>query len=309
MERRSFLKTAGAIAIGAQAASSNLFGFIPAHNWEKYDFGAGPVVTDRLNQGPFPMYEPEVVVPNSDVVMSTIPSNNIINNFGMGLTVYISGDIGPPRIKGEKLEKSIEDLVKIPFVQKLYIRPNWREIQKQYSKLDFPDYWKITFDLAKQYSKRIGFRVMTENPDFPELGVPDFLVDKVPYVKLKGTWTGNPSEIRYKKDHKFPRYDHPEYQKAFSQLNELLAAELNGSPLIEYMDTFMYGFWGEGHSWPYEGNPFPDNVTAENTFVKMFDTQLKYWTKTPLATNTQPDFSRVGNSELVDRTVRTHNWL
>ena len=33
------------------------------------------------------------------------------------------------------------------------------------------------------------------------------------------------------------------------------------------------------------------------------------WTKTPLATNTQPDFSRVGNSELVDRTVRSGNWL
>ena len=75
------------------------------------------------------------------------------------------------------------------------------------------------------------------------------------------------------------------------------------------MDTFMYGFWGEGHSWPFEGNPFPDNVTAEKTFVKMFDTQLEYWTKTPLATNTQPDFSRVGNSELVDKTIRTNNWL
>jgi hypothetical protein len=26
-------------------------------------------------------------------------------------------------------------------------------------------------------------------------------------------------------------------------------------------------------------------------------------------TNTQPDFSRVGNSELLDRTVRSHNWI
>ncbi|MFO7447668.1 MAG: hypothetical protein R6W90_14980 [Ignavibacteriaceae bacterium] len=309
MERRSFLKTTGAIAIGAHVFTNNAFGFIPAHNWEKYDFGNGPIVTDRLNQGPFPIYEPEVVAPNSEVVMTTTPSDKILQNFGMGLTVYISGDIGPPNIKGEKLEKSIEDLVKIPFVQKLYIRPNWRDIQRRSGKLDFPDYWKITFELAKQYNKRIGFRIMTENPDIPELGVPDFLFDKIPYTNLKGTWTNSSSDIRNKKEHKFPRYDHPEYQKAFTELNELLAAELNGNPQIEYMDTFMYGFWGEGHSWPFEGNPFPDNVTAEKTFVKMFDTQLKYWTKTPLATNTQPDFSRVGNSELVDRTVRSNNWL
>lgn len=149
---------------------------------------------------------------------------------------------------------------------------------------------------------------MTENPDIPELGAPDYLIDKIPYTNLKGSWDHS-SSIRSKKEHKFPRYDHPEYQKAFTELNELLAIEFNGNPQIEYMDTFMYGFWGEGHSWPFEGNPFQDNVIAEKTFMKMFDTQLKYWTKTPLVTNTQPDFSRVGNSELVDKTIRTNNWL
>ena len=138
MKRRSFIKTSGAIALGASAAANNIFGFVPAHNWEKYDFGSGPVVNDRLNQGPFPIYEPEVVAPGSEVVMTTNPSDKILKNFGMGLTVYISGDIGPPRIKGEKLEKSIEDLVKIPFVQKVYLRPNWRDIQTQTFSTRFP---------------------------------------------------------------------------------------------------------------------------------------------------------------------------
>lgn len=308
MKRRGFIKTTAALTIGSQIIADNLLGFVPAHNWEKYDFGGGPQVKDRLNQGPFPTYEPESVVPNSDVVMITTPSDKILKNYGMGLTVYVSGDIGPPKIEGEPLEKSIEDLIKIPFVQKVYIRPNWRDVQKRQGKLDFPEYWKLAFDIARHYDKRIGFRIMLENPDIPELGVPDFLVDKIPYVKLKGAWADT-SGIRKEKEHKFPRYDHPEYQKAFTRLNELLAAELNGNSQIEYMDTFMYGFWGEGHSWPFEGNPFPDNVAAEKTFVNMFETQLKYWTKTPLVTNTQPDFSRVGNSELVDRTVRTHNWL
>ena len=41
----------------------------------------------------------------------------------------------------------------------------------------------------------------------------------------------------------------------------------------------------------------------------MFEVQLEHWKKTPLVTNTQPDWSRVGNSELVDRTIRSHNWL
>lgn len=41
----------------------------------------------------------------------------------------------------------------------------------------------------------------------------------------------------------------------------------------------------------------------------MFETQMEHWPRTTLVTNTQPDFSRVGNSELVDRTVRSWNWL
>jgi hypothetical protein len=128
-------------------------------------------------------------------------------------------------------------------------------------------------------------------------------------VKLIGQWRTNPSSTREQKVYEEPRYDHPYFQEAFKELNQLLAAELNGNPLVEYVDTFMYGFWGEGHTWPFTNNPFPDYQTAERTWIAMMETQLECWTKTPLVTNTQPDFSRVGNSEMVDRTVRAHNWL
>ncbi|MBE0651592.1 MAG: hypothetical protein IH595_12235 [Bacteroidales bacterium] len=308
MERRKFIQLGGSFA-AFLIAVKQAYGFVPAHNWEKYNFGAGPKIWNRLNQGPFPIYAPEAIYPDSDVVMATTPSKKILKNFGMGLVVYISGDIGPPKISGETLEKSIEDLVKIPFVQKIYMRPNWREIQQRQGKLDFPDYWNITFELGKEYKKNIGFRVMLENPDVPYTGAPEFLQGKVPYVRLKGEWKGDPSIVRYRKVQKMPRYDNPAYQKAFEELNALLSEKYNGNPMVEYMDTFMYGFWGEGHTWPFEGNPFPNDRIAEETFKKMFDTQLAYWTKTPLVTNTQPDYSRVGNSEIVDKTIRTNNWI
>jgi hypothetical protein len=41
----------------------------------------------------------------------------------------------------------------------------------------------------------------------------------------------------------------------------------------------------------------------------MFEAQRECWMKTPLATNTEPDFSWVGNADLLDRTIRTHNWI
>lgn len=309
MKRRDFFQATGAAALAAGLGLKAAHAFVPAHNWEKHDLGASLPVKDRLYQGPFPQYQPEEVVPGSSVVMTTTPSREIVPNYGMGLTVYVSGDYWPPRTRGESLEKYCGDLISLPFAQKVYIRLNWRDIQKRPGRLDFPEGWKIAFDLAKRHGKRIGFRVMLENPDHPEPGMPEYLMPKVPYVALKGQWEREGAEVRNKPLNQMPRYDHPEYQAAFRELNELLAQELNGNAQIEYMDTMMYGFWGEGHTWPFEGHPFPDNVTAERTWMAMLETQLELWTRTPLVTNTQPDFSRVGNSELLDRTVRSHNWL
>ena len=162
MDRRDFLKISGSAALLSGVATKSANAFVPAHMWEKYDFGSGPAVKDRLNQGPFPQYPPELVVPGSSVVMTTTPSKEIVPNFGKGLVVYVSGDIGPPKIEGESLEKSLEDLVKLPFVQKIYMRPDWYQIQKTPGKLEFPEYWKITYELAKQYNKQIGFRIIIE---------------------------------------------------------------------------------------------------------------------------------------------------
>ncbi len=310
MNRRNLFKFAAATGLvagfGKVAPASAA---IPEHNWDKFDWGPGPAVPDRLYQGPFPQYGPCAVVPDSDVAMVTTPSKDIVSNYGMGLTAYLSDDTGPLHVPGQTMEQTLEDLVKLPFVQKLYLRPNWREVQQHPGRLDFPEWWKIAFDLARRYNKPIGFRVQLENPDVKEPGMPDFLIDKVPLVKLKGEWPGNPGETRYQKDNRVPRYDHPAYQAAFRELNELLAAELNGHPLVEYMDTMMYGFWGEGHTWPYEGNPFPSDLIAEQTWLSMFEMQRAQWTKVPLVTNTQPDFSNVGNAEMLDRTMRSANWL
>jgi hypothetical protein len=308
VRRRDFLKSsaAGVAAAGIAGAANAQY---VEHNWSNYDWGGGPPVLDRLNQGPFTNYGVDANAPGGEVVMATSPSRDIVPNYGMGLTAYVSGDIGPPRLPGQSLERSIEDIIKLPFTQKVYLRPNWREVQSRPGRLDLPDWWQITFDIARQYGKRVGFRVMLENPDFPEPGMPAFLMEKVPYVPLKGSWPGDRSQVRYRKKHAMPRYDDPAYQAAFGELNALLAERYDGSADVEYMDTMMYGFWGEGHSWPFEGNPFPSNAIAQRTTMRMLETQLRYWRKTPLVTNTQPDFNNVGNAAVLERTVRSNNWI
>jgi hypothetical protein len=134
--------------------------------------------------------------------------------------------------------------------------------------------------------------------------MPDFVRDKVPLVNIGR----KSSERQTDFDFYEPRYDHPEFQKAFRDLNELLASEFDGHPRTEFMDLMMYGFWGEGHTNDYP-NPFQDYLTAEKTMVGMARLQLDTWKKTPLVANTQPDISRTGNREVHDLVMRAGGWL
>jgi len=313
MRRRDFLKSSVGLAAAAGLESTAL-GLVPAHNWGKYDFGSGPTITDRLNQGPFPQYPPDAVIPTDEVVMTTTPSEDVVAGFGKGLVTYITADMGTDEIKSDNIPQAIEDLVKFPLGQKLYIRPTWREIQPRPGRLQLPDYLKQVFDLAKKNGKGIGMRIQMSAPDYWHApALPDFVLEKVPTVEL----VMDPRESaaqgeRFLKNPytKYqPRFDHPFFQQAFEDLIGQLAAEFNGNPSIEFIDTFMYGFWGEGHTWPFRNNPFPDYQTAERTWIRMWEIQQAHLTKTPLMTNTQPDYSRVGNSEVLDRTVRSNNWI
>jgi len=313
MQRRDFLKTSVALAVAAEFGIPKAQAFVPAHNWDKYDFGSGPLVTDRLNQGPFPQYAPEAFIPTDDVVMTTTPSEEVVPNYGKGLVTYITADSGTDEIKSGNIPQAIEDLIKFPLGQQLYVRPTWREIQPKPGPLVWPDYLKLVFDLAKKNNKRVGIRIQMSAPDYwHQPALPDFVLEKVPTVELIPDEKEKKSAARFMQNpysRYQPKFDHPFFQQAFAELVGLLAAELDGNPNVEFIDTFMYGFWGEGHTWPFLNHPFADSLTAERTWIKMLDVQLQHFTKTPLLTNTQPDYSRVGNSEMLDRTIRSNNWI
>src|ERR1700678_3583286 len=232
MRRRDFLKRTVAVAVASELAMSKAQAEVPAHNWGNYDFGSGPQVTDRLNQGPFPQYPPGAVIPTDDVVMTTTSSEEVVPNYGKGLITYITADMGTEEIKSDNIPQAIEDLVRFPLGQQLYLRPTWREVQPRPGRLELPDYVKLVFELAKKNDKRVGLRIQMSAPDYKhQPALPDFVLDKAPTVELI------PDEKEKKEAARFmenpysryqPRFDHPFFQQAFSELVGLLAAEFNG---------------------------------------------------------------------------------
>jgi len=296
MHRRTLLKGA---ALAAALQSASAFG----EGFGNQAFNAPFPPRDRLEQGPFDIDQDE----GWYTILFTTPSEKPVRNPGLGLVGYTWEESGPSlaaRAGRETLEQHVENMSKLPFVDVLYIRCDWRNVQKQPGRLDLDPIWKLTFDAAQARGLRVAFRVQLSSPNFePEqISLPEFLRSRIPMVKIGKI--PKHGDVQYVE----PRYDHPEFQKAFAELNQLLAAEFEGNPLIEWMDVMQYGFWGEGHTSDYP-NPFPDAATAQRTFERMTELQLDTWKKTPLAFNTQPDISNVGNRKTLAMALAQGAWL
>jgi hypothetical protein len=280
----------------------------PRHLWQGYDFGSFFAAKERLNQGPFDIDQDQ----GWQTVLFTTPSEKPLRNPGLGLVGYTWEESGPSiavREGRQTLEDHVEKMASLPFVDVLYIRCDWRNVQKREGRLDLDPVWDLTLAAAKRHGLRVAFRIQSSNTVYQpqQFAMPEFLRSRIPMVKLShrpdATSTGRETDVWME-----PQYDHPEYLKALKELNRLLADRFDGDPLIEWVDMMHVGFWGEGH-FGGNTNTFPDFATAQRTLNVMIRTQLDIWKKTPLAMNTQPDISDTGNREAIEIAVRGGAWV
>ena len=103
-ERRQFLKAGAALAaVGPALARADE----RPHLWQGHDFGPGPAVSDRLDQGPFGIEQDE----GWYTIATTTPDPGRVRNPGLGLVGYTWEENGPSlaaRAGEETLEQSVE---------------------------------------------------------------------------------------------------------------------------------------------------------------------------------------------------------
>ena len=310
MNRRDILKTAALMPL---MPSIHALAEVPGHLWQGYSFSPGFAAQDRLKQGPFDIDQDE----GWQTILNTTPSEKPLRNPGFGLLGYTWEEKGPSiavREGRQTLEDHVEKMASLPFVDVLYIRCDWRNVQQRAGRLDLDPVWGLTLDAAKRHGLRVAFRVQSSNSAFQpkQLALPEFLRARVPMAAIgpMGKFGDADSSISGKENGNWmePRYDHPEYQKALAELNHLLADRFDGDPLIEFVDMMHVGFWGEGHFAGYP-SPFPDFETAQRTLNEMVRMQQATWKSTPLAMNTQPDISNTGNREALEIAVQGGAWV
>ncbi|HEX3252934.1 MAG TPA: twin-arginine translocation signal domain-containing protein, partial [Pyrinomonadaceae bacterium] len=188
MRRRNFIKAGAAVSLAA--ALPNLKAQeVPTHNWDQYDFGSGPVVADRLNQGPFGVEQDQ----GWYTILVTSQSTKPVKNYGLGLVGYTWEEGGPSlaaRAGTETLEQHVEKIASLPFVDVLYIRCDWRDVQAAPGKLSLHPVFKLTLDAAKRHNLRVAFRIQMSNTEGQpgRLALPEFVQKQVPLVKIGKTY-------------------------------------------------------------------------------------------------------------------------
>ncbi len=163
MRRRDFVKTGAVLGAVSSLMRPRMWADVPDHMWEGYDFGC-PTVTHRLDQGPFGIAQDE----GWFTIFATQPSRNHIRNFGTGLVGYTWEENGPAltvQCGKETLEQGVERMASLPFVDVLYIRCDWRDVQTSPGKLQLSPVWDATFDAAKRHNLGVGFRIQLSSPN------------------------------------------------------------------------------------------------------------------------------------------------
>ena len=121
---------------------------------------------ERLNQGPFDIEQDQ----GWQTILFTTPSEKPLRNPGLGLVGYSWEESGPSlaaRAGRETLEQHVEQISSLPFVDVLYIRCDWRNVQSRPGRLDLDPVWALTMDAAKRKGLRVAFRIQLSNTVLP----------------------------------------------------------------------------------------------------------------------------------------------
>lgn len=129
-------------------------------------------------------------------------------------------------------------------------------------------------DIASR-GHQTAMRFYLDYPTKPS-GIPQYLIDGGLVTHSYDEFNNNGVSVS-------PNYDDPALRSALDSFISALGQRYNGDPRIGFLQAGLVGFWGEWHTWPYNGdghpNWMPSSATQSqilNDFVTAFpDTQLE----------------------------------
>lgn len=173
-------------------------------------------------------------------------------------------------IKVPELDHSvkIED-----YAHTLYMRVSWTMLNPEEGVYgwDTNENFKNIVEQARKRNMRLAFRIVVDSQDKPS----DFTPDFVRKAGAKGF-----TSMSGKRQVWSPFPDDPIFQEKYNKFIEAFAAKFNDPDLVDFIDGYGLGKWGEAH-----GVTYRDDSNRESVLRWVTDLYTKHFTKIPLALN------------------------
>lgn len=190
-----------------------------------------------------PEVEPEVEEVDLDsksAVKFNIDKESLVRNPGMGWTIYDDAIWTPANAdsywqqQGQYAEK---------YASTLYIRWRWSDMEPEEGKYAWihNDNFKALIKGARDRNLKLAFRVYIDGQDNQHQATPDF-------VRLAGAQGYNTTDGR---GHWNPYIDDEVFQTKYSNFVKAFAKEFDDPEVVDYVDVYNIGHWGEGHNMWY----------------------------------------------------------
>lgn len=158
------------------------------------------------------------------------------------------------------------------YANTLYIRTSWTVLNPSEDVYGWDTHsglkWMI--DNARKRGMRLAFRVVVDSRDKGEDFSPKYVKD----AGAEGFASGKNNQ-RWS-----PYPDDPIFQDKYAKFIEAFARKFNDPDVVDFIDGFGLGLWGEAHNMKYK-----DYSNRESVFKWAVDLYTKHFTKIPLAVN------------------------
>lgn len=134
-----------------------------------------------------------------------------------------------------------------------------RDVMKGPDTFDWAPLERQLNDIARRGHQSV-FRFYLDYPGKPT-GIPQYLLDQGLITKPYDEFGNNGVSVS-------PDYNDPRLVSAITSFITALGRKYDGDPRIGYLTLGLVGFWGEWHTWPYDGWTKPENWMPPETVLQ-----------------------------------------
>lgn len=192
---------------------------------------------------------------------------SLIRNPGMGWTIY--DDASDAVANAEEFWK-LQDTIANNYATTLYIRWRWTDMEPEEGKYawQYDDNFKALVKGATDRGLKLAFRVYMASQDNEYESTPGYVFDAGAKSYIE---QGKPGDVRS------PYPDDPIFREKFETFVKAFAAEYDDPSLVNYIDGYNIGWWGEGHNLQ-----LLDRKNQEETFAWIINLYGNSFKRVPL---------------------------